>query len=125
MIFGCSTDISRIGYRHAEPDDPRYFIKRSPMMPHHSKDVDRREVRSLAARLHNEYLSDSPNEFWPSAFDGEPPAQESKLPVRTAFKEPSARVDQTNPGMLSTMSRMSSAFPKCTEQWPTDAIGRL
>src|ERR1700726_3213582 len=43
--FRLIADISRGGHRHAEPDDPRYFVERSQMLPRDGQDVESREVR--------------------------------------------------------------------------------
>src|SRR2546421_2637136 len=77
--FWLIADISRSGYRHAEPDDPRHFVERSQMLPRDSEDVERREVSRLAPRFYIELRADAPNEFCPVTFRGKHPAQKKQI----------------------------------------------
>jgi len=59
--FRLFADVSRSGYRHAEPDDPRRFVERSQMPPSDSENVERRHVSRLASRFHIEPCPDAPD----------------------------------------------------------------
>jgi hypothetical protein len=68
-------DISRSSHRHAESDNPRYFVERSQMLPRDREDIERREVSRLAPRFHIELRADPPDYFRRMAFRGKHPAQ--------------------------------------------------
>src|SRR3984893_16153391 len=46
--FRLIAEISGSGHRHAEPDNPRYFVERSQILPRDCEDIERREVSRLA-----------------------------------------------------------------------------
>ena len=77
--FRLIADISRSGYRHAEPDDPRHLVERSQMLPRDGETVERREVSRLAPRFHIQLRADTPNEFRRVAFRGKHPAQKEQI----------------------------------------------
>src|SRR5262245_40094139 len=72
-------DISGVGYRHAEPDDPGHSVERSQMLPRDSEGVERGEASRLAPRFYIELRADAPNEFRHAAFRGHHPGQEKQM----------------------------------------------
>src|SRR5437660_12383292 len=77
--FRLIADISRSGHRHAEPNDPRYFVERSQMFSCDSKNVERREVSRFAPSFHIELGADAPNEFRAAAFRWKHSSQKKQI----------------------------------------------
>ncbi len=77
--FQLVADISRSGNRHAEPDHARHFVERSQILPRNGEDVERREVRRLAARFDIELRADASDEFRRAAFRGKHPGEKKQV----------------------------------------------
>src|SRR5262249_40522777 len=83
---GLIADISRCGYRHAEPDDSCHFVERSQMLPNDGETIDRRKVGRLASLWHIELRADTSNEFRHAAFRGQHPAQKKQIARQHGFR---------------------------------------
>src|SRR5207245_1226377 len=78
--FRLVADISRSGYRHAEPNNARHFIERSQMLPRNTKGVECGEMSRFAPRFHVELRAEASNEFRRAAFRGKHARQKKKIP---------------------------------------------
>jgi hypothetical protein len=72
-----ATDTPSRTIRVTLSSDPKCFSR-------DSENVERREVRRLAARFHIELRAPAPNDFCLAAFSGKHALKKSKLPVSTA-----------------------------------------
>src|SRR5882762_6408689 len=84
--FRLIADISRSGYQHAEPHDPRDFVECSQMLTCDREAVKRREIGRLAARVHVEFRTDAPDEFRRAAFRGKHSGQKKKIARLHCFR---------------------------------------
>src|SRR5438105_9171369 len=83
--FWLIAGISRSGYRHAEPDDPRHFLERPQMLPRDREGIESSEVSRLAPRLHVELRADAPNEFRLAAFRRQHAGEKKQLARLNCF----------------------------------------